>query len=128
MGKSKTRIGELIIMSMLKPHEIHHRIFSEPIEAKRLVVSPLLDAKSQIEASSIDLRLGSHFIVQKQANISHLDPYENEMGNDGIITTALETHSVIPMGKYFVLHPNQFVLGGTLEYIKMQPLPMERLL
>jgi dCTP deaminase len=97
--------------------ELYNRIFSEEDDSKRLVVTPLLNAEDQIQkgSTSIDVRLGTQFIVQRRASVEYLDPGYSEHPSRDI----LEQHLFVPIGKFLVLHPNQFALGGTLEYFKM---------
>jgi dCTP deaminase len=85
---------------------------------ERLVVTPILDRTSQIPESSgaIDLRLGQKFIFPKRANVSYLDPREDDF------RTKLHRSAeilYIPYGEWLVLHPHQFVLGNTLEYFRL---------
>jgi len=82
----------------------------------RLVITPLLESR-QIGAASVDVRLGHQFIVLRKSPLSHLDP-----GDTSIWASALrrsqEKHR-ISLGNRFVLHPNQFVLAATLEYVSL---------
>lgn len=106
-------------VSIISGQEIWRRIFSEEVEEdKRLVITPLLDPQSQIQkgSSSVDVRLGNHFIVQTRRNVSHLDPGEKKIHES---QRLLENRIIVPFGKYLVLHPNQFALGGTLEYLRV---------
>lgn len=105
-------------MSVIGGPELHKRIFEEESEQRRLIITPLFDPESQIQrgSSSIDVRLGTHFVVQKRTNVSHLDPGKKEMQ---LNKRVLEDRIMIPYGKYFVLHPNQFALGATVEYLRM---------
>lgn len=107
-------------MGVLSAKELHRRIFDEE-EKNRLVITPLLDPDTQLDknASSVDVRLGSHFVIQKRTNISHINPADETKRKTQQL--QLEERIVIPLGSHFVLHPNQFALGGTMEYLKLPP-------
>ena len=104
-------------MSVLSGPEIKRRIFEEKDINRRLVVSPLLEPDNQIQAGScsIDVRLGTRFILQNRINVTSLSPVSTPAGGLGSIQIPV----TVPIGKRLALHPNQFVLGGTLEYIGM---------
>lgn len=81
-----------------------------------LKVIPLLDSKSQIGSCSIDVRLGNQFIVTQTPLVSSLDTIEFEkMEYSGEYQNKIS----VPLGKPFVLHPGQFVLGSTLEFLSI---------
>jgi dCTP deaminase len=82
----------------------------------RLVVSPILDPISQVGDGSIDLRLGNYFIVTRTAHTGGIEPHRL------LSPTALEEYQetiYIPFEKRLWIHPGTFVLGGTLEYIRL---------
>jgi len=66
----------------------------------------------QIQPASIDLRLGKTFLVPKPDATTHLDLREG-VPNDYYQQVELAE------GDCFVLHPNEFVLGTTLEWVRM---------
>ncbi|CAN5844296.1 hypothetical protein BH20PSE1_BH20PSE1_17060 [soil metagenome] len=66
-------------------------------------------------AASIDLRLGTWFVVTKASRHSLLDIYVDQQPSEQNIT---DKHYV-PLGSYFILHPHSFVLAGTLEWMRM---------
>ncbi|MEW6418169.1 MAG: dCTP deaminase [Nitrospirota bacterium] len=86
------------------------------IKSGRLVITPLLDNK-QINRASIDVRLGNEFIVMKQTALSGLDVKEYEKLGQEI--RQYQDKIRIRFKEPFVLHPQQFVLGSTLEYISL---------
>lgn len=103
-------------MTVLGGDEIIRRVFHEPDLSKRLTLTPLLDWEDQIQrgSSSVDLRLGPHFLVHRRSNVSFLDP-----GSQSVYSqrNQMEERIFTPFDKHFVLHPNQFALGATLEYV-----------
>jgi dCTP deaminase len=81
-----------------------------------IIITPLFNGKQQIGSSSIDVRLGTEFRYIKTSKQTHFDlnqPIEK-------IKDQIEGYSEIvhinPM-EPFILHPNDFVLASTLEYI-----------
>ncbi len=85
----------------------------------RLMVTPLLD-DDQIGAASIDLRLGTEFVEVRRREATAIDPLEQK-GHESV--TQLEDTVFVTLGERFILHPRQFVLGATLEFIRL-PLDM----
>ncbi len=80
----------------------------------RIIITPIIKAEQQFGPSSIDLRLGAKFKVSKNIRYTHMDPLSNE--NEQI--HYIENVHIRPL-RYFVLHPGEFALGSTLEYIKL---------
>jgi dCTP deaminase len=86
-----------------------------------ITITPIFSAEQL--GPTVDLRLGTEFIVKKMDKLSFFDILRfNEMsnvaGND--IERYYERVRVIDPGEPFVLHPGQFALGSTLEYIELQ--------
>lgn len=77
----------------------------------KLIFEPKLNT-DQIGPASIDLKLGSELKVFHIAKQSLLDP-KKELPVD-----LMETHK-IKKGERFILHPNNFVLASTKEYMKV---------
>lgn len=83
-----------------------------------LAIVPILDwgAQAKPGSSSIDVRLGQKFKVPRRARLDSLD----HMSSDHVLRARLYNDEVrVPIGDYFVLHPRQFVLGETLEWIRL---------
>lgn len=81
----------------------------------RLVITPLLEREDQIQDASVDMRLGTHFLVPTRSDVSLLDPHRDEHAAE-VAKVFRPFH--VALGKTFVLHPKQFVLGCTLEYVR----------
>jgi dCTP deaminase len=86
--------------------------------AERLVISPLLDLEKQLKpgTASVDVRLGQRFHVPLRAKLSQLDLLSKAHQADLL---KYKDDTFVPIGDYFVLHPGQFVLGETLEWIHL---------
>jgi dCTP deaminase len=65
--------------------------------------------------ASLDLRLGRWFLTLQQSSRTKLDFFEaNEMSDN-----YLARKDFIRFDDHYVLHPNRFVLGSTLEWIRI---------
>jgi len=67
----------------------------------------------QIQPASVDLRLGYSFLVPKPDSVTHLDLKE------GVPDDYYQEVSLTSNMDCFVLHPNEFVLGTTLEWVEL---------
>ncbi len=81
----------------------------DAIDEGRLAICPL--DHTAIQPSSIDLRLDASFRVFVNQTETHIDPR--------VPQPDLTQEVVVGEGDKFVLHPNEFVLGGTVETIRM---------
>lgn len=88
------------------------------LEEAGLVVTPLVFPKDQIKQAAIDVRLGNEFIITKRIRFDTLDPKKDPEELETIIKQYQEK-IYVEFGQKIVLHPNQFVLGSTLEHIKL---------
>lgn len=85
---------------------------------KRIIVTPLIKPEDQINPSSIDLRLGADFKINKSAMFTHIDPTDElNIIRKQILDYTDDLH--IRPKDYIVLHPFEFILGSTLEFIKI---------
>jgi dCTP deaminase len=83
---------------------------------RRIILTPIIDAQQQFGPSSIDLRLGTRFKVAMNTRYTHIDPLSDKEN----MRRATYTRDVYvgPL-KCFVLHPGEFALGSTLEFIRL---------
>ncbi|MGB2986954.1 MAG: dCTP deaminase [Phycisphaerae bacterium] len=100
-------------MSVLTETHIK-KAMSDSDPERRIVITPLLDPK-QIGDASVDLRLGHEFIVFNRSLIPSIDPAEERQIRANI--HKYQQRVRIARREKFLLHPQQFVLGATLEYI-----------
>lgn len=86
--------------------------------AERLIITPILDWDTQAKTGqcAIDLRLGQKFTIPRRAKLDYLDHVG--LSYTANIRKYMDRHHV-PLGDWFVLHPRQFVLGETLEWIHL---------
>jgi dCTP deaminase len=80
-----------------------------------LFISPILE-KDQIGETSIDLRLGHHFIIPDIARIGMHNAFA-QTSEDGLALSESYRSVFVHYGEDFNLHPGQSVLVGTLEYV-----------
>lgn len=102
---------------ILNEKQIFQKMFCEDPK-KRLVITPIIDAKEQFQPSSFDVRLGVEFRTVKTSKFEFLQILKEPEAAIADIRKYIEHYSIPSYGK-FVLHPGSFVLGCTLEYIKM---------
>lgn len=84
---------------------------------KELIISPITNGLRQIGSSSIDIRLGSNFKYLKVVNQTHFNISDLKK-----LKTQIEEYSediILTPSEPFILHPKDFVLGSTLEYLKL---------
>lgn len=90
-----------------------------PLGSDPLFISPLLD-EEQINDSTINLRLGQHFLLQMPSRLSVVDVFE--LANQETSTSPIDDGYAkvrVPYGSYFTLHAGQMVRIGSLEYLGM---------
>lgn len=88
------------------------KTIKEYLKEGKIGFEPLKDEK-QIQPSSIDMRLGDEFKVFKVIRKPYIDPNDEEE-----IASYMESMTV-PKGEAFIIHPNEFALATTLEYVKV---------
>lgn len=95
-------------------HDALLKLMSEPDLNKRLVVTPLLNPEQQLAEASIDIRLGTDFIVTRRGNLPSLDPAARSLRSH-----RYQTKHFVNFRQCFYLHPNELVLAGTLEWFRL---------
>lgn len=84
--------------------------------SERLVITPILDAARQIGPGSIDLRLGPAFIEIRRREAHVVDPFATSPAHRDV-----QERYEVPIGESLFLHPGQFLLGATFEFVRMPP-------
>lgn len=84
----------------------------------RIIITPLINAREQFGPASIDLRLGTNFKVVKNTRYTHMDPLDDIDKIKREIAIYTEDVQIRAL-KCFVLHPGEFALGSTLEFIRL---------
>ncbi len=103
---------------IIRGRQLADWISTKPSDATDpLVICPLPDIGNLRETSdaSLDLHLGTWFAKKKARNRPVIDFYDTEpKQNKNLASTYY-----VPFGNDFILHPNNFVLAVTLEWIRM---------
>jgi dCTP deaminase len=104
---------------ILKADQIAHELERPPNPDDPLIIIPRPDLGElqQSGAASVDIRLGCWFLVCRPSRAGLLDVYEKHANapNEAKLTKSY----YVPFGEKFVLHPKAFVLGVTLEWIRL---------
>lgn len=98
---------------VLSDQEIIQSLFDGDI-----VVTPLMNAKEQIGGCSIDLRLGTEFKLIRRIKQAHFNLSLPEEKLQEQVQEYTEVVHIEPLDA-FILHPGEFALGCTLEYITL---------
>jgi len=91
----------------------------KPDSADPLVItpSPNIEVLKVSGAASVDLRLGTWFLSLRHAKMTCIDVTKGEDYHEA--SEKFTKSSYIPFGEDFILHPGSFVLGITLEWIRL---------
>jgi dCTP deaminase len=87
-------------------------------DSSDFAVTPILDETDQIGEGTIDVRLGPDLIVTKRTtglavyDPARADEIADELGD-------YQSYVRRPLGAAFYLHPGEFVIARTLEYIRL---------
>ncbi len=81
-------------------------------DPESLVITPLLNETAAFDLDSVDLRLGSQFLLPRVSQYPFLCPARRSAG-------TIQQRMHVPLGKYLVIPAHQTVLGSTLEFIKL---------
>lgn len=95
---------------------------SPPSPEDILVVSPLLEPEEQLrdDQASIDVRLGCQFVLTHPSALGDIYEFSKEIANDGLLDIRrIYKDLYVPLGDNLVIHPHQFILATTLEYIRL---------
>jgi dCTP deaminase len=85
---------------------------------RRIIITPLIYPEEQFGPTSVDLRLGTDFKVLKRSNLTHLDMMNTQDSLNKDLERSMTNVKVNPT-QPFVLHPGEFALASTLEYIRV---------
>ena len=102
---------------MLSAKEITLLINANSDDRDRLVVVPKPDTDAIIDrgGTSIDLRLGRWFMSSKPNRSAAV----NLASTDGDLAIHMPREHFVRFGDAFTLHPGRFVLGATLEWVRL---------
>ncbi len=89
------------------------RDIKNALAAGRIKITPRPDLAAQLGSCMIDLRLGNVYRVFNHSKTPYLDPQNPKTLQN--ITTEIK----VTNGESFTLHPGEFILAITKEYIEM---------
>jgi dCTP deaminase len=90
----------------------------ESLLKNEIIITPMINPSKQIGSSSVDLRLGTQFKIIKITKHAFFDPSKSIDKIRREVLNYTENIHIGPM-EHFILHPKEFALGSTLEYIKL---------
>jgi deoxycytidine triphosphate deaminase len=83
------------------------------LENNELTIRPILDIDKQIEEGSINLRLGTKFIITKRTEHGVITPPHLSAS----LIRKFQTKLHYRFGQKLLLHPGQLILASTFEFI-----------
>lgn len=108
-------------MTALSSEILRDRLSRSDLE-ERLVVSPLLEPNEQLRdnQSSIDVRLGFQFALVTPSSHTAVDEFSEDWNpSRGSTLSTLYRKRYVSLGDHISVHPHQFVLAETFEYIRL---------
>lgn len=102
---------------VLSEMQILRKMTEEDLD-KRLTITPIIDVEEQFQPTSVDLRLGTEFMVVRNARFEFLDLLKSPDEAKLEAGRYIEYIRIRPDGR-FVLHPREFALACTLEYVRL---------
>ncbi len=88
------------------------RDIKKALHEGRIILKPKPNLKEQLGSSSLDLRLGYDFRVFKHRKQPFVDPFDKKT------TEGMTEPITISREAPYVIHPNEFVLASTLEWVE----------
>jgi dCTP deaminase len=98
-------------LAVLSREQILDRLDKQITESDSLVITPLLQVRKAFDTDSVDLRLGTHFLLPRVPPRPFFYP-----GSEASKHGHQRVH--IPLGQYLVVPAHETVLGATLEFVK----------
>jgi len=93
---------------ILSDHDI-----KKALQEGRIKLTPAPDFATQLDACTLDLRLGNEFRIFRRSKLSHID-LKNMQDTEEIMETI-----TVPDGEPFVLQPGDLVIATTLEWLEL---------
>lgn len=90
----------------------------DPDPERRIIITPIIKPEEQFGPTSIDVRLGTDFQVLQRSNLTHLDLIKDPEELQRDVQMSMKPVKVKPT-EPFILHPGEFALAATLEFVKI---------
>ena len=101
-------------MTILNERDILRRL----LISRDLVITPLVDLSAQLGPTSLDVRLGTSFQAQKRSALAYIEPLQDREEVAADVAEYVQEYTLLPTEPY-VLHPGEFALACTLEWIQL---------
>ena len=88
-------------------------------KGSRIFFTPMINIEQQVGATAIDMRLGNQFILFKRTKYPIVDVCGNDPDEMNWKIGTYQDKVSVALGENLVLHPQQLVLGCTLEYVRL---------
>ena len=110
-------MGGTFLVSTLSTEAIISRMNEKNMD-NALIIRPLLDPESQAKSgqAAVDVRLGFEFCLVMPSAFGSLDEFDS-ISRETFST--LYRREYVPFGDNIIIHPHQFVLAQTLEYVRL---------
>jgi dCTP deaminase len=102
------------------------RDIKKMMQSGRIKITPAPELKTQLQPASLDLRLSSKFRVFKSTATPYIDPQDPNTFNEMTELTDVADGNGRPLLPHmkkgprpFVIHPGEFVLGMTKEFVEL---------
>jgi dCTP deaminase len=105
---------------MLGAAELKRRIGlgkADPTDGVLIVPAPEATGELSPGTASVDLRLGRWFLTIQQSKTSVIDLGQARSSEE--FEAAEGRMFYVPFGSNFIVHPGRFVLGSTLEWVRV---------
>jgi dCTP deaminase len=102
---------------ILNEEQILERLV-DPDPDRRIIITPLLKPEEQFGPTSVDLRLGTDFQVMRRTNLTHMDLMKDPEDLSRDMQRHMQ-HVKMKPTEPFILHPGEFALASTLEYVRV---------
>jgi dCTP deaminase len=83
-----------------------------------LVIHPIIDLARQIGPASLDIRLSTRFQTQRTTSLIEVNPLGSDEQIEHEMLKVIDEYTIDPT-EAFVLHPGDFALACTFEYVKI---------
>lgn len=100
----------------LNEYDLMKRLHKNPDEDGSIFISPII-SKKQFGPGSFDLRLGSDFRILRKTQASELDLKSENLKKD--LQKYSKEVTCYDFDNPFILHPDDFVLASSLEFISI---------
>jgi len=95
------------------------------LKSRKLIIHPILD-NEQVHGGKVDLRLDNIFYLIGRFKRPYYDPMEH-IPSEGQEPEKYAEKRIVPYGKPFILHPNDYALAPLFEFVRLPKDIMGRL-